>query len=402
MIDIVSKATLQKTGYTPTAPVEVSSSGIRFNSKGIEQISAFGQLQSARPVGTQKAIKIKGQYDSGMEVPIVWSDGKKMNAYERVKFLGLPDKMSDPQAASNTLLPDWEKFIDVLRIDLTQRVSALPTIRQRIYNEMFMPNADRTITLQEMLPYVVKFDEINGEGESVPMGRMRGGDTGTVTFKIYGAGWTHTLLAELFSGKLMSGTMINDAVARGYNLKRDDLAMTPLLNGTYTGAKATAASTQTGALPQELLYLTLAKAATDIAKRTHPITKRFLLPQNLKILCSATDARNIVDVIRGLPSTNERIYNSLSEYTEIITYDDEYLDTDTTYIGCTAGVIHVIVPNPYLMIPIKRGLTVESDMKPDVLKLTREAKAWYFAETIYNEAGILNFIQKVTLPAWHA
>jgi len=402
MAKIISRETLKADGYKPAAPVMVAESILGKDYAGISQADAFKFINSARPLSSNKTINVSGKYGNGLEVPVQWADGKTMNAYERIKFLGIKDKMNDPQAASNTLLPDWEKFIDVLRIDLTQRVMTLPTVRQKIYREIFMPGADRTITLQEMLPWVVKFEENNGEGQSVPIGRMRGGGTDSVTFQIFAAGWTHTLLAELFAGKLMSDSMLNDAVARGYNLKRDDLAMRPVLDATYTGAKATAAATQSDAKPQELLYLTLMKAADDLGKRKHPITKRYLVPTNLKILCSAIDARRIVQVINGLPSTSERIYPALSEYTEIITYDDEYLDTDTTYEGCTQGTIHVLAPNDYMMIPIKRGLTVESDMRPDVMTLTREQKAWYFVETIYNTVGIENFIQKVTLPAWHA
>ena len=70
------------------------------------------------------------------------------------------------------------------------------------------------------------------------------------------------------------------------------------------------------------------------------------------------------------------------------------------YTGASDGVIHLIKPNRYFKIPIKRNLVMELDSMPNVNTLAREQRAWYFVEAMYNEIGISNFVQKVTLPTW--
>ena len=53
----------------------------------------------------------------------------------------------------------------------------------------------------------------------------------------------------------------------------------------------------------------------------------------------------------------------------------------------------------YMEIAVKRDLVVEVDTQPDVTTLTREQRAYWFAEAVWTE-GIQYFIQEITLPTW--
>jgi len=92
----------------------------------------------------------------------------------------------------------------------------------------------------------------------------------------------------------------------------------------------------------------------------------------------------------------------LTAITKIVTYDDttiEFPEQTDTYTGVTAGTIYLVKSNNRMMIPIKRALTMEFDPNPSVPTLSKEERAWYIVESIYN-TGIASYIQEVTLPAW--
>ena len=55
--------------------------------------------------------------------------------------------------------------------------------------------------------------------------------------------------------------------------------------------------------------------------------------------------------------------------------------------------------NEYMKLAIKRDLVIEIDTQPDVKTLTREQRAYWFAEAIWWE-GVQYFIQELTLPTW--
>ena len=74
------------------------------------------------------------------------------------------------------------EFWDAVRIDLTVKKAQHQTIRQFVYNMYNTPNATRIMKLQELFPYGFKFDENNGEGQAVPLGKKMLGQLDTVEF----------------------------------------------------------------------------------------------------------------------------------------------------------------------------------------------------------------------------
>jgi hypothetical protein len=303
--------------------------------------------------------------------------------------------------SSNSLPTDWQTLWDALRIDISIRKAAMGTIRENFFNIINMPNSDKVFKATEFYPYGIVFEENNGEGQAVTQGESRAGQVEAIENIVYAAGFTWTLLAELFQGSI-DPQKISDAVMLGYNAKQDDIAIAPILAYSYSGTQQTAAATLSGANRQELLYLTLENAIDDLADRVDPVTGRDISADDLKILAHPEDARHISRVIRGLPSVNERVYPSISEITGIAGYDGETIPLRAktiTYTGVTKGKCYLVKPNRYMNIGIKRALTLEVDRTPDVKTLAREERAWYFVEGMQN-TGIASFIQEITLPAW--
>jgi len=345
-------------------------------------------------------------YGGAIHVPQRWSDGKVESAFARVTS-GRFEKTAKAAVTGNTLLPDWAQLWDALRMDITVRKNANPTVRQFLYNIYNRPDADRTNKLTEMLPYGIVFDEYNGTGDPVRQGDKGEGATGNFDVKIYAAGFTWDLLASLFD-KSLDMTMLADGVAAGYNAKLDDLAIKPILDyasyGNAGDAKHTNKATTNGAGRQELLYDTLEDAIDDLGKRTDPVTKKKIDPSGSYLLCSGNVARHAARVVNGLPQTegNKRL-GAISEIAGIIAYDGDTIigrDGDTTYAGVGDTYAYLVKPNRYMDIIVKRGLTTEIDTQPDVKTLAQEERAYYFAEGIYNAEGLANFVQKITLPTW--
>lgn len=355
----------------------------------------LAKLNSLQALTRMRHITLSGSLDSGLDY-IFGKNGCRGSINDRIQkgvFAGNANTMND----------NWQDLFDAIRLDLTIRKEARPTIRQFIYQELQMPNATKDVRPTELFPYGVVFEEHNGEGQSVRQGANLGGQYDTIPMKIYAAGFTWTLLAALFD-RTYDLSRLSDGVALGYSAKKDDLGLAPIIAGTYTGAKATAASS-IGTLRQEHLYNTLMDAVDDIAERPDPVTGRKISAEGLVILATPADARHINHVIGGLPnSTPEKYdYAAINGINAVLGYDGETIEMPNetvSYTGCTALTCYLIKPNRYFKIPIKRNLVAELDSVPNVNTLAREQRAWYFSEAIYNAIGIDSFVQKVTLPAW--
>lgn len=368
------------------------------NADRFNAISALSN-KDLLPSSMAPMFSFSGKYGGGFHVPMAWSDGSEMSVYDRIQNGKL--KMS-----ANTLPEDWANLWDAIRIDVSVRKAAIGTIRQNIYNITNNPNFSRTVNPTEVSPFGIVFEENNGHGQAVTQGETLGGGYDSFEIAIYAAGFTWDLIAELFD-LTITPERIADALMVGEDAKKDDLAISPIIDYSYSGVQQTAAST-VGSLRQELLYNTLVDAIDDMGDRNHPVTVRGLNVNDVVVLAHPFDARHIVQVSAGLPSTNERVYGALSEIRQVIAYDDEVINLRSktvTYTGVTKGTAYMIIPATalpaagYMEIAVKRDLVVEVDSTPDVSTLTREQKAYWFAEGIWTE-GIQYFIQEITLPTW--
>jgi hypothetical protein len=367
----------------------------------LAQKDAYDLAFSAKTLFQGPTPKMTGKYGSVLATPFRWYDGKTESVLDRI---GGARFGKNPKAAStNTLIPDWQQLWEIMRIDLTQRKTANPTVREFMFNMYSRPDADKTNKIVDMLPWLVKFEEINAAGQALPLGRRYGGLIDTFDVKVYGAAFVWTLLAALFD-KMLDMTQLNDAVAVAYSAVQDDLVITPLLAYAYGNAgtaKHTAADATANADKHELLYRTLENAIEGLAVRKHPvITTQPIAANDLVYLGSVNTARHVARIIGGLPSnTSNRFFPAISEITRVIGYDGE-APHGYSGVGDTYG--YLVKKNEFMDIFTKRNLTAEIDLQPNVLTLDQEERAWWFAEGAYNggDYGIGAFIQKITLPAW--
>ncbi|MBE3065022.1 MAG: hypothetical protein IMZ69_08395 [Spirochaetes bacterium] len=406
MIQVITKASLKEDfearklagGVYPGEPVTMAETRFGKNLGRIAQDKAFDLAFSAKTFGSSNPLpKITGKYGTALAAPVRWSDGKLESVMDRVKRGAFA-------SSTNTLLPDWQQFWETMRIDLTSRKAALPTIRGFLYNMYARPDADKTNKVNAMLPWNVTFEEINAEGQALPLGQKYAGLADTFDIKVYGAAFIWTLLAALFD-KSLDMTQLNDAVAVGYNSLLDNLAIAPLIAYAYGNAgtaKHTAADATAGADKHELLYRTLETAIEDLAKRKHPLNVMQPIAANdLVYLGSENSARHVARVASGLPTnTSNRYFPQLAEISRIVGYDGE---ATKGYAGIGDVYGYLVKKNEFMDIFTKRSLTAEIDMQPDVKTLAQEERAWWFAEGIYTgsgDYGLGAFIQKITLPAW--
>lgn len=358
---------------------------------------AFKTMDGAKSLSSGSPIILTGKYRNGFDVPFTGEKGD-----QSVRDLIVAGKF-----AANSLPDNWQNFWDAQRIDLTIKKTLHQTVRQFFYEIVSMPNATPIMELREMFPYAFEFKNNNGEGQAVPLGQKRMGQKDFMQFFLKATGFTFTLMASLYD-VTFDMSKVNDGVAMAYALTRDDDAMLPILQYNYAinvnGNAQTAAFADAGMKRQELLYCTLEDAIDDLSERTDPlIADKKIDATGLVLLCNSYDARHIARVLNGLPSVNERAYPGISEISRIVAYDTNYIDFEdhtNTFTGVTKGKCYLVKPNRYMKIAVKRDLTMEVDEKPDVLTLAQSQRAWYYAEAIYNEIGIANFIQEITLPAW--
>ncbi len=363
-----------------------------------QRFDVINKLTPEDNVGYMTSAHIKNG-GSGFDISMEWGDGSKGTVREKIN--------SGFFMSSNTLPVDWENLWDATRIDVTVRKTALPTVRQLFYRVTNNPAATRTINPTEIDNFGVVFEENNGHGQAVPQGETLGGGYESFTILIYAAGFTWDLMARLFD-RTITPERIVDAVMVGYNALRDDIAISPILNFSYSGVQQTPANTLSGAGRQELLYLTLEDALDDLGDREHPVTGRKLDVSDVIILAHPYDARHIARVARGLPNTNEEKYPGLSEISQVVAYDGETINLrakTVTYAGATKGTAYMAIPASalpaagYMEIVVKEDLMIEVDEQPDAKTLTQEQRAYWFAEGIWYD-GIQYFIQEITVPAW--
>ncbi len=381
---------------SPVVMAETKLGKIIKNPQGIDPIALFKLAFSAKTYGEGVPIpKITGKYGTILAAPFAWVDGKTESVLDRVKRGAFA-------STSNTLLPDWQQLWEVMKFDLTARKEAKPTVRQILFNTLDRPDADKTNKAIAYLPWDITFEIVNANGQPIPQGSKYGAITDTFDIEVYSAGFTWTLLAALFDRSL-DMTQMNDAVAVGYNSKRDALAFDLLMAYSYGDAgtaKHTAADT-TGADKFEKLYLTLENAIEGLSVRKHPLlTENYIQANDLIFLGSSNSCRHVSKVAMGFPSvTNNRRYPPLAEISTLVAYDGEGAK-GYSGIGDTFG--YLVKRNEFMNIITKRGLTAEIDMQPDVKTLAQEERAWWFAEGIYTggDYGLGSFIQKITLPSW--
>jgi len=369
----------------------------------------FSMMNKAEKIGSDH-IKMSEKiitYGGAIYVPRVnhtasKASGKKveMSAYDMLQA----GYFTEPKMSGNTLPVDWANLWDALRVDISIRVAAQPTVRENFYNMLNNPGATRTMNVTELYGPAFKFMRNNGEGQPVNQGEYLAGASETVTHYLYATGFTRTLIDELYNNSF-DAQKVSEGVAIAYNAERDDLSISPILNFAYSGVAGsrTPADATSNASRQELLFNTLENAIDHLGRRYDPVSKKFVKANDLAILCASEDATHIQRVVSGLPSGDgSKVLPPISQISSIVAYDDTTITgrvKDYTFTGVTRGKCYLVKKNRYMNVSIKRTLQMESDMRPDVATLAREQQSWYFAEG-QQTTGLSYFVQEVTLPAY--
>lgn len=398
-----AKARMRAGNFGPLELVQLANPAGNMSAMNqLQKFDALNAMMMESSVGER--IQFSGKYGSGFDVPRTWTDGSTMSVRNKIRTTD----MFTPKMSSNTLPADWNNLWDAFRVDVSVRKAALETVRQNFYTVLKDPNFTRQIKPTEFDNYSTEFVEYTGHGEAGQIGETHGGSYETYDILIYVAVWRWDLISKLFD-RSMTPERVMDSVMVGYNAKRDDLAMSPIIEYAYSGDQQTDANATSDAGRQELLYLTLQDGKDDLSKREHPVTGRRLGASKVKILASSYVAEHIASVASGLPSTNEKRYGALSFIDSIVAYDDEYInhrDRTVTYTGMGDDVALMLIPadslpsgQDYMQIAVKSDLVVEVDMNPDVKSFSTEERGYMFAEGMWYE-GIQYFVQEITLPAW--
>lgn len=357
----------------------------------------FAVINNLKSIHRGRNMTLSGKIQNGLE----FSFKKRGSIADRI--------MRGTFASGNTMLEDWTDLWDAVRLDITMRKAANPTIRQYLYDEIFMPDATKDIRISELYPYGFIFEKNNGEGQSVKMGANLGGASETIPMYIYAAGFTWTLLASLFD-RTYDISRMTEGVAIGEAAKKDDLAVSPILDQDYgtvdtedsDGVIKWTGASDIGEYRQEKFVNTMMDGIDGFGEREDPVTHRKIVAENLVAFGTPKDMRHLAYVKNGLGKTTPENYDPLRQITQLVAYDGETIDMPNqtvTYTAPTDGYIYLIKKNRYMKIPQKRKLTVEVDPQPDVERLAMEKRAWYFVEALYSE-GTNYYIQKVTLPTW--
>jgi hypothetical protein len=372
-------------------PVNISNSVLGSDYSTIDQEEQWRRTEKAEFYGNVENINFTGNHGSAFDIPYgKW--GTVRDNFKKGVF-----------GQSNTLLPDWENFWDAVKIELSKSLVLEPYIGNLIYNENVNPGYTQSVDLRQIFDPAAVFKENNGEGQAIRQGEFRGGETESIIMKIYAAGFSWTLMMELFDNRL-DMSKINNAIARGYNSLRNDIAIGPILNYSYSGIQQTPAATTSGAKRQELLYNTIQDGIDDLKVRIDPVTLKKIPVRNAIILTNEFDADNIVTVLKGLPSVKDNeLFPAITNISKVIGYDGETIQLNgenVVYDGVADKIAYLLIPkNRYMHIPVKRTLTAEVDPMPNITKLLRKQHAWWFVQSIFFK-GVEYFVQEITLPAW--
>lgn len=354
------------------------------------------------PIMSDAGINAAGN-ETLMDTEVVYKSDSYKSPYE-IKLNGR-DSVADRIARGSFSLhvpADLYDFIDATRLDVTRRKMAEPILAGFMYNMLSNPNFSRTMTVQELSPIGIVFDELEGSGDGVRLGTFPTGDTATLTQTVKGCGYSWDLVFELYND-LFNMQRLNEAVAVAYAAKVNDDHISPILGGTYAGAKATAAST-VGTAWREKLYNTISNGIRDLGKRTDPTTGKPIDVTNCILLCSKSVALDVEWVIRGQLNkfADKENLGSIPGIAAVIGYDGESItvgNETVSYSGVGSTYVYLVSPNNRAFISAwKRPLTALVQAQGDILRLERERRAWMFVNGVYNTFGIANNVQKITLP----
>ena len=334
------------------------------------------EASSARYNGSRSEEKLMGEIEQIQAM--AKDDPHKVLTLDEIK------KVNAAQYPGQTAI---EALLGKMYIDITRRSMENGDLTSLFAREANDPNSDETVNVNYFYKYVGLMGEVTGTGDSVNLIEQKLGATDTFSQKIYAIGWKDTLQNMLFN-KVHNMAKVNQAGADADTDRRNGAIIGTIVGATYVASQKQAADATSGATYDSLMYNTLRKAIKKLRGLKDPQTNRKIAVPAISILCNSADTWSIQRVISGqlqTGGTNGTITTQNTQalpITNIIEYDQGILDGYTygkdtlSWPGVTAGKCYIFVPNEYLFVMNKRGLTLETGMG-STLQLSTQELAWY-------------------------
>lgn len=293
------------------------------------------------------------------------------------------------------MLPDdILTLTDAIRLDITRRRLEEMDYTSLVNNEVMVPGAGPSVTLDEFLEWGAAMETIYGNNDPLPLVEHKTGATGSLVFDLYGVG-DKTSLKEVIFSSLWDLERLNRAVARGYRAKRNDRNVLGQMvaKTTATGWQSTqqqAADATANATKEELMYNTINAAINKLIGLNDPQTGLPIAASSgLTLACNPKQMRAIERAIRGQLEVGGKgkpaNFSALSEISQIVPYqgDTIYMGKKTyTYGGVDSGKAYLFVPRIAYTV-VKRPLTMVMG-EGDVLNLEQTKRAWYAVDKAYD------------------
>jgi hypothetical protein len=277
-----------------------------------------------------------------------------------------------------------EALLGKVYIDITRRAQGSGDLTSLFATEANDPNSDATVNVNYFYQYIGKFGQISGTNDSINLIEQKLGGTDTFNQAIYALGWKDTLQNMLFN-KVHDMAKVNQAAADADADNRNNAIIGTIVGATYVASQKEAADT-TGTTFDVKNYNTMRKAIKKLRSLDDPQTSRNIVVPQISILCNSLNTWDIQRVISGQLGSAGGVNNAQNlqalPISNIIEYDQGITDGYTygkdtlSFPGVTAGKCYMFVPNEYMFVMNKRGLTLETGMG-STLQLSTEERAWY-------------------------
>jgi len=311
-----------------------------------------------------------------------WSDSADCaRLYDDIE--SLQKKMNAAQAPTTAQI---EAILGKMFIDITRRAQEAGDLTSFVAREITDLNADKTVTVRDILKYRGKFKVMSGANDSVPLIEQALGNTDTFALYIRGLGWKDSL-ANMLYNRLHEMEKVNTAAAEAHIDVRNAQVVGRIANDiTFVASMKQAADTAGGTFDMKM-YNTIRKAIKKLRGLKDTQTDRKIAVPSISILCNSNDTWDIERVINGqLTNSTTGVLTTQNAQAlpiaNILEYDQGISDGFTwgketlSYPGVTQGKCYVFVPNEYWQVLNKRPLTLETGVG-STLQLSTEERAWY-------------------------
>jgi len=313
----------------------------------------------------------------------LWNEIENRRKLVLNKF-GSPDEM---KRNISHMPADASDFFDLIRLDITRRIMEKGDVTPFLCTVLTSDAFTNPTSVQWLLDYVAPFLEFTGNGDPVNLVQIKTGSKDSVSFTLRGVGFEMDLYNELFND-IFSMQKVNEAVARGYILRKNNNVLAPIFDFSFGAVKSVVADT-TGSL-EDNYYTTLQRAITTLGQLKDFQTKQEIdVSSGLMLICHSTRVRGINRAINGQLQNGSQVRNlsAISEITRILPYNQvthSYGNTTITYKGCSRDYAYLCLPKETYWYLIKRDLTHKTG-PGDTFGLSSQRDAWYFCDSLYND-----------------